>query len=306
MKTITRPAAWKLPNWIGVGCLAIAALVGCEGSEYSRRYEAESPVQYFGDALRPEKAVVRQQAIDDGHIQSICAHKSLAELRLISTSFDASVVLPSIATLPNLRTLSLIEVPVSDTDLKALSQATNLETLELSQTDIRGDGLKHIAHLPLKSLTLRAQSLSQEALEAVASMKNLEHLEICVTNIHWANLPELASKDNLRSVMLWGGYFSFRHHGGLDSIRGAVNLNELIMSGENINDRTLAAISTLGNLQSLTIEHYVASDSGIELLAGLDKLRIANVPDLDFRSRNSSLQLADRAEEEPRAVPVRG
>ncbi len=212
----------------------------------------------------------------------------------------------TLAELKDLRTLVLIEVPITDEDLHELSNAKNLESLELSQTAIQGAGFKYIANLPIKQLIVRAPSLSLEALEAIASMTELEHLELCVPNVHWANLPELASKDKLRSVMLWGGHFSFRHHGGLDSIRGAANLKELSLSGENINDRTLAAISTLGNLHSLTIQHYVASDAGIEHLASLDKLRIANIPDLDFRLRQSNLQLADRVEEEPLAIPARG
>jgi Leucine-rich repeat (LRR) protein len=297
-------ATWNWKRMLGLsGALAMALLSGCKDSEFSQRQEVVEIAQFYGPKSEPHIATVRWQKLDSELLKSVCTHLSLRELNICGATRDGSSIFPQVAELPNLEMLNIVEVPVKDDELLALSEAKRLTSVELSRTGISGCGLQHLTKLPLKRLVIRDKQLSLEGLRAIASMTELEELELCISDIQLADLPTLASNKNLRSVTITDGHFSYREFGGLKFLMGATNLTDLHLSGTNLNDRTLKAISTLNNLQNLTIEKCVISEEGIKHLSKLENLHSVDVPTL--HSLRGTIQLAETIEDKPLPRPIR-
>ena len=295
--------SWNWRSLSFVGAVALALLSGCKDSEYAQR-NTEIPVaQFYGPQGKPNSATVRWQNVDSALMQSVCSHSTLQELSINVATRDGSPILPHVSKLPSLVTLYVIEVPLTDDELSGLSDAKKLTSLELSRTGINGSGLKHLAKLPLKRLVIRDKELSVEGLQAIASMTELEELELCVPNIHLADMPTLASKNSLKSVIISDGNFSYRKFGGLKCLVGASNLTDLHLSGSNLNDRSLKAIGSLSSLKNLTIGKSVISEEGIAYLSTLEHLQSVDIP--STHSLQDAIRLAE-SNEEPLPQPRRG
>jgi hypothetical protein len=293
-------------NWkkCGLGAAVVLALFsGCTDSEYSHRHTEIPAAQFYGPHKQPFSATVRWQNVDTALIQSVCSHPSLRELNICVATRDGSPILPQVSKLPNLETLNVIEVPLTDAELGSLGDAGKLTSLELSRTGISGAGLQHLAKLPLKRLVIREKQLSLAGLQAIASLTELEELELCVPGIHLADIPDLASKHCLKSVIISDGHFSYREFGGLKFLVGASQLTNLQLSGVNLNDRSLKSIGTLGSLQNLTIGKSVISEEGLEYLSTLEQLQSVDIPSL--HSLQDTIRLAE-SNDAPLPQPRRG
>ncbi len=292
-------------KWLALSALAVALLVGCKDSEFARR-SVEVPVaQFYGDAGAPYSAAVRWQLVDTALMNRVCANPSLRELSIVTAKRDGTPILPQIAKLPELESLSIIEASLRDDELSALSQATSLTALELSRTGISGEGLWHLAKLPIKRLVIRDKQLSAEGLKAIASMPELEELELNLPDVHWAELPELASKKSLRSVAFVGGSYSFRKHGGLKCLEGATNLKTLNLSGGNLNDRAVQTICSFQDLRELTIGPSLISEEGVKCFAKLQHLKFVDMPNLNSVQIGAVIRLAESVYDEHSASPLR-
>ena len=299
-------AIFKSKSWSAVGVCALALLAGCRDSEFSRSMELSPVAQLYGKSEAPHTAAVRWQVVSSSLMDEVCANKSLRELSIVTAKRDGTPILSQIAALPNLETLNIVEAPIADFELSDLAKATKLTSLELSRTGITGEGLKHLAKLPLKRLVIREQYLSLEGLQAIASMPQLEELELNLPDVHWADIPELASKSKLKSLSLTGGFYSFREFGGLKFVANAPQLTKVELSGKNLNDRTVKTISTFDQLQILTIEYCMISEDAVEYLSGLSQLQLVQIPMLEAMSQGAAIRLAEWAEEELIAKPTRG
>lgn len=293
-------------KWSAAAVMALALLAGCKDSEFARKVDEVPVAQFYGEAGAPHTAAVRWQMVNGSLIEQVCKASSLKELSIVTSQRDGTPIFPHIAEMPNLESLNVIEVPLSDYELIALAEAKKLTSIELSRTGITGDGLKHLAKLPLKRLTIREQHLTLEGLQAIASMTDLEELELTLSEVQWADMPELACKAKLRSLSLIGGLYSFREHGGLKCLVGAPNLAKVVLSGHNLNDRTVATISTFERLQYLSIENCMVSEESLEYLSRLQQLQWVHIPSLNSMHSNGFLRLADCTESEQLTLPVRG
>ncbi len=80
--------------------------------------------------------------------------------------------------------LNLSKMPLSDSDLKIISQFKNLEKLNLNFTDIIGDGLIELKSLTkLQSLSLSGTAVDNQNVESVISLPELKELFIWDTKI---------------------------------------------------------------------------------------------------------------------------
>ncbi len=233
---------WNWKKWSVRSALFLALLGGCKDSEFSSRTTRPPIAQFYGPEPQPHTATIRWQKIDSELIKLVCGHASLQELNICGATRDGSPIFPQVSKLPNLETLSIVEVPVADDELSGLSEMACLKSLELSRTGISGSGLQHLANLPLRRLVIRDKQLSLEGLQAIANMKELEELELCIPSIHLADLPTLASINKLKSVIVTDGHFSYREFGGLKFLIGSTSLTDLQLSGDSMNDRSLKSI----------------------------------------------------------------
>jgi uncharacterized membrane protein len=80
--------------------------------------------------------------------------------------------------------LNLSKMPVTDADLKTISQFRNLEKLNLNFTDLTGSGLNELKSLgKLESLSLSGTAVTDQDVESVLSLPELKELFIWDTKV---------------------------------------------------------------------------------------------------------------------------
>lgn len=114
--------------------------------------------------------------------------------------------LDALAELTELESLDLRELPIGDAGVARLAALVNLRELNLSGTAVGAEGLTALAELPnLETLHLwRAEAVDDRAAEALAAFDGLETLDLAETPITAAGLRRLAALGSLRRLYLGG------------------------------------------------------------------------------------------------------
>jgi Leucine-rich repeat (LRR) protein len=159
---------------------------------------------------------------DDG-AQQLARMKQLEILDLAWDSRVTDAGLEHLATLPNLKHLSvtsasitdkglitlsksrtlqeldLTRSKISDAGLEKMSAMENLRELDLSNTKISSDGMKHLARLPhLTNLKLSDTSVGDPGLTELVRVHELESLDVSGAKLTNDGLTTLATFSNLR------------------------------------------------------------------------------------------------------------
>ena len=95
------------------------------------------------------------------------------------------------------------------------------------------------------------------------------------------------------------GLFSFRQYGGLQCLIGAGSIRELVLDGQNFNDRSLLVVGQLLRLERVEIEKSAVSEEGIHCLAGLHHLKSITIGGLDRTCEQSLAGLVERNDQTP-------
>jgi Leucine-rich repeat (LRR) protein len=215
---------------------------------------------------------------------------TLEEVEINESRRDGSPLLSEIARLPQLQTIRLNHVALTDAELEQLSGAQHLTTLELSQTGIQGEGLKHLSKLPIKRLLLCDTSITAEGLASLTELKELEELELYLPTLSASSIPSLAALKNLKKVHIIRINFNYRLHGGLNCFEGVESLEELRIHGERLTSRVLRAVAKVKSLKSLTLDRGLFVDEGLEALLPLEKLENLEIHEcVDLTDRSLSL-----------------
>ena len=155
------------------------------------------------------------------------------------TISDAPVSEPTlalIATLPDLKWLSITSGQVSERGLENLAKRSKLEHLTVRTTDA---GLAHLTGLKtLTALTVAGTQMSDSGLETIAKIKHLEWLELNVKKVDIDGLAHLAKLPHLRHL-----YFN----------------------GMNTNDARLVKLE-LKSLKLLEMHQYEVTNAGVDRL----------------------------------------
>ena len=92
-------------------------------------------------------------------------------------------------------TLSLSRMPVKDDELSIINQFTNLEKLNLNNTDITSKGAEQLVNLKnLKEISLSGTAVTAEAVEKIASLPAISAVFIWNTKIDTVQLASLHAK----------------------------------------------------------------------------------------------------------------
>jgi len=128
--------------------------------------------------------VIRGTFVMDEGIANIAGLKNL-EILDISETFIGDDGMQHLAGLGKLTNLDLWKTNVTDAGLVHLQGLKNIDTLSLrEQREVTSDGLKLIAHMPLKSLNLEgAERVDDSAFEVLSNIKTLKSLDIRLTAI---------------------------------------------------------------------------------------------------------------------------
>ena len=108
------------------------------------------------------------------------------------TDADLEPLSGYLETLPNLKTLSLYDMQVTDAGLEHLKGLTKLEYLTLWYTQVSDAGLVHLQGLTkLKGLNLCGTQVTDDGLEQLTGLTNLEYLSLDGTQIRDEGVKEL-------------------------------------------------------------------------------------------------------------------
>jgi len=189
-----------------------------------------------------EEAVKRLQAIRGlnsltlGHreisaeeLTRLAGGKPLKTLILLDAKLsDAALeALSGFATIQELR---LVQCGLTDDRLSHLHGSPMLSTLILSQNEISGPGLVHVAKLKLKTLGLEFNNISNETLPHLTQLNTLENL--------WLDYCRLVTDEGIQS----------------GTLQSMTHLKELRLRGmTKVTDASLADLMKFGHLKQIGI-----------------------------------------------------
>lgn len=93
--------------------------------------------------------------------------------------------------------------PITDECLEPLNSIPNLVWLNLANTKITNDGLKHLSKLPLTKLHLEKTQIGDDGLNYLKELSNLEYLNLYATHVTDAGLEQLTGLKHLKRLYVW-------------------------------------------------------------------------------------------------------
>ena len=149
------------------------------------------------------------------------------KLDLLSTQISDRELGNLLASLHDLRFLSLAETRVGDAGLVHLQSLTNLQELHLDHTDVTDEGLKLLASLPnLEILDLKGTRITDAGLAEVGRLTGLKGLYLTRTGITDAGLAHLRDLSQLETLILWDTGIG---DAGLEHLKPLKRLQEVIL-----------------------------------------------------------------------------
>ncbi len=149
------------------------------------------------------------------------------KLDLLSTQISDRELESLLASLHDLRFLSLAETRVGDAGLVHLQSLSSLQELHLDHTEITDAGLKLLASLPnLEILDLKGTRITDAGLADVGRLTRLKGLYLTRTGITDAGLAHLRGLTDLETLILWDTGIG---DAGLEHLKPLNRLQEVIL-----------------------------------------------------------------------------
>ena len=191
----------------------------------------------------------------------------------------------ALANLTNLQTLNLSGNSISD--IGALANLTNLTELNLSGNNI--SDISALGNLPnLQTLDLSGNGII--SIGELGSLPNLQTLNLSSNNI--SDISALGNLTNLQTLN-----WSYNKIIYISTLRNLTNLQTLNLSGNNISD--ISTLRNLTNLQTLNLSGNNISDiSALRSLTNLQTLKTLNlsgnkISDISALANLTNLQTLD-------------
>jgi hypothetical protein len=109
-------------------------------------------------------------------------------------------VVPQIARLPRLRSLSVDGVRLTEADLVAISKLSKLQNLFLEQGTLDDIELEPLRELQLECLGLQRTRISDKGLQTISQMRSLRYLDLTRTRVTDAGVLSLVELSNLQTL----------------------------------------------------------------------------------------------------------
>ncbi len=163
------------------------------------------------------------------------------------------------------RSLSLSGPAVTDNTLATVARMKNLQAIDLTDTSITDDGLKHLQGLTdLRHLHLRGNGgITDAGMWSLRPLTRLESLDLSATKISDAGLANLGVFSQLRSLSASGTRIT---DAGLPTIAAWTQLEALTLSNTKVSDRGIFLLAPLANLGSLSLDGTEVTREGANAL----------------------------------------
>lgn len=252
-----------------IGTVSRTAKQAAKGPLHQRAHETEkNPVgEVVGMALMFD-------AVSDADLQQLADYPQLANLRLQECPRVHGAGLAAIASLPALTTLSILNTPIDDDSLRALSQAPALVDLTLQRTRITG---KTLADLPLglQRLELGGRGIDPAAFQSLRQFADLRELGLHLLDRPLRDLPPLAPLARLETLDLTGTQVDDE---GLKRLAALGALKVVRFEPKEVTDAGAATLAALPHLSELDLATSQITAAGLENLAALAELQVLWLP----------------------------
>jgi hypothetical protein len=149
-----------------------------------------------------------------------------------------------------------------------------LVTLDFSQTDIGDEGVRGIAHLPLRFLNILGTRITDAGFASLASMLSLRKLVLSHTKISDAAMYFLQTMSRLTLLMLDGTAVTDE---GLSYLLKLPRLSVLYLNSTQITDKATKWLARMTQLRVLSVGHQLGQDSLECLRKALPDCRISAI-----------------------------
>lgn len=180
-----------------------------------------------------------------------------------------------LASLRELRELNLSDTDISGEGFSALSGLHKLEKLDLHHSGFADEGARHLGALDsLRFLDLAQTKIGDAGLKYLSSLPNLNQFELAFTDISDVGLRHLAKLPSLRSLNLVGtkvkgdAFAYFRPTGALESVW---------LDGASLTDSGARHLARLRSIRELDVSSTNISDAALEYLSRLEGLEVLYV-----------------------------
>lgn len=154
-----------------------------------------------------------------------------------------------------------LDAEVTDENLAVLENISTLRKIELTGTNVNGDGLKHLAgQKDLYTLHLGKTPVTDAMMPHLDQLPNLGILSLSETRVTDAGLEQLAASKGLERLFLDGTSVS---DAGMEHLTHLSKLKELSLKNVPITDRGLNHLKKLKNLEILKIDNTQVTESGV-------------------------------------------
>jgi len=161
--------------------------------------------------------------------------------------------------------LRLSDANLEKADFALIGQLRELETLDLSRTNVTDDDLRPLGGLPkLRELKLWGARLDGSGLKHLSGLEGLERLDMGDTKVTDESLRHLTELGNLHHLVLVRALVG---DAGLEHVAQMGGLRSLKLTGTKVTDEGLRSLRRLGDLRGLTLDDTAITDAGLKYLA---------------------------------------
>ncbi len=179
-----------------------------------------------------------------------------------------SAHLKALTRIPHLKEVRLQHTDVHDEDLAFFPHLHELETLDIGQTAITGEGLKYIGQCStLKGVDIADTRIDGTELDALAGCVQLQRLSVAGTATEGRHLNFLSALPHIRYLDL--GRCPVRN---VQALHQLTYLQSLKLNGTTIGDAALAVLAQVQALRTLDVSETEVTDQGVAHLAALRDL----------------------------------
>ena len=150
--------------------------------------------------------------------------------------------------------------------MQYIAHLTGLKDLRLGSTKIAGEGMKHITKLQSLETLILPKGLTNRGLSYVAQLKSLKGLYFVENRVTNAGLERyLPRLTKLEELVLSGEQIN---DAGLAHLANLKSLKYLFLWGENFSDAGMAHLKNVPSLKILNIMNLPITDAGVRNLSG--------------------------------------
>ena len=166
--------------------------------------------------------------------------------------------------------LTATNYPSVSKSMRYIAHLTGLKDLELGSTKITSEGMKHIIKMQSLETLILPKGLTNRGLSYVAQLESLKGLYFTENSVTNAGLKRYLPKlTKLEELVLSGEQIN---NAGLVHLANLKSLKYLFLWGENFSDAGLEHLKNVPSLKILNIMNLPITDAGVQHLSGHGRL----------------------------------